>query len=81
MDKIRLLVTLHAGDLSIESVNISDRSASLHIPNEEVFSTALAYLGMSGVPFWRKCIDKGLSNDDMRLIIEGMLGRDGFLQF
>ena len=43
LDKLRLLVALHAGYLSIESVHISDRSPSLHIPNEEVFSTALAY--------------------------------------
>ena len=46
--RLRILVALHAGYLTIKSVNTSGQTADIHVPNKEVSETALHIINKSG---------------------------------
>lgn len=82
VNKLRLLVALHAGYLTIKRVDNSTRSADAHVPNEEVMRDALDYLNKgSGVTRWRRDLDEGFVQDDVRVMMKAMCGEDGFLNY
>ena len=78
VQKLRFLVALHAGYLTIASVNGSDGSANIRVPNMEISTNALDILRQYGLPPWKRYLDEGVLNDDVRIMMKAMSAKDGF---
>lgn len=82
VNKLCLLVALHAGYLTIERVDNYTRSADAHVPNEEVIRNALDYLNKgSGMTSWRRDLNEGFVHGDVRVMMKAVCGEDGLLNY
>ncbi len=78
--KSRLLVALHAGYLTVKEVSVKQNIVHLAIPNKEISTTVLGLLNQNNAR-WKRVLDEGFANDDVRVMMKGMSGEDGFLHF